>query len=67
MDKIKTYLLGVWQFIKNSGFTKLLYLVLFIYFSISSSLLLAGAAGGIFIYVNINVLIKLVKKYFKKE
>ena len=49
------------KFITTAGFTKLLYLILFITLWTMGYNILAGAALGIFVYINFNVLTKVIQ------
>lgn len=52
------------KFILEAGFAKLSWLLIGLYFTFTGSDLFAGAAFGIFAYINYNVLIKVIQGAF---
>lgn len=62
MNKIKNFLKKAKLWLKEVGFTNAVYLILFTYFFITGATFLAGAALGVFVYVNWNVIVKLYDK-----
>jgi hypothetical protein len=60
MNTIRNIIAKIREFINKSGLTKVIYLALFFYFLFIGSKILAGAAAGIFIYINFNVLIDMI-------
>lgn len=62
MNKVKNFLKKAKLWLKEAGFTNAVYLILFAYFFTTGATFLAGAALGVFVYVNWNVIVKLYDK-----
>lgn len=60
MGKIKLWL-------EKAGFTSLAYFAVFCFMFIMGHKFLAGAALGIFVYINWNVIVKIWKEEIKPE
>lgn len=54
------------QFISTAGFTRLFYLIVFFVFFAMGYRMLSGAFLGIFIYINFNVLKKVIQDQIDK-
>lgn len=67
MKKLKSFIRKLKIWIKEAGFTNLVYLILFAYFFTSGSAFLAGAALGVFVYVNWNTIIKIYNRDLESE
>jgi hypothetical protein len=67
VKKILNFFKTIGDFLKEEGYTKIIYILLFIYFFLTGAKLLAGAAGGIFIYINYNIIRDRLLKFVKKD
>lgn len=66
MNKIGQFFTKFFQAIYKAKLANIVYLILFAYFLLTGATFLAGAAIGVFVYINFNTFEKLINNKLKK-